>query len=459
MSEPGRSPLDAPRAAYVHIPFCRRRCYYCDFPISVLGDRLRGEASGTIQQYLDLLEREIAHTPRSGQPLSTVFLGGGTPSLLSANQLRRILTHLEQHFGIAPDAEISIEMDPGTFDLEQLEGYLAAGITRISLGVQAFQTELLQACGRTHTIADIEQAASWLHQVGMTNFSLDLISGLPHQTMEQWQESLQAAIALQPAHLSVYDLTIEPATAFSKQYQPGATPLPSDDATAQMYRVTQQTLTAAGFEHYEISNYARSGYQCRHNRVYWENRPFYGFGMGAASYLSGQRFSRPRTRQDYHQWLEAWIASGGIFDCPTNTPLEVLQDTLMLGLRLQEGVNLGAIAAQFGAAYPVEILAALRPHQQRGWVQFVDECLNPLPFPPPGEAFVPGELVQNSKKSDFSDSPSTQLGHPATEIRFLYRRSSHQRLRLTDPEGFLVSNVILSDLFNRLEEISESAAN
>ena len=306
-----------PRSAYLHIPFCRRRCYYCDFAVSIVGDRppiartaglpeepVNGSNSGTIAHYVEILCQEIRLTQATGQPLETVFFGGGTPSLLSVEQLHRILHTLDQQFGIANGAEISMEIDPGTFDLPQLQGYRDAGVNRVSIGVQAFQPELLQACGRSHTVDDVYTAIELVHQAGFKNFSLDLISGLPHQTLTHWQESLEQAIALAPTHLSCYDLTIEPVTAFGRQYKPGMQPLPSDETTAEMYRMAQRLLTTAGYAHYEISNYAQPGYQCRHNRVYWENRSFFGFGMGATSYLEHDRFSRPRKTREYYEWVE-----------------------------------------------------------------------------------------------------------------------------------------------------------
>ena len=379
-----------PTAAYVHIPFCRRRCFYCDFPISVVGDKGRS-ASTMIEDYLAALIKDIQLTFAERQPLKTVFFGGGTPSLLSPAQLEQIILAIALRFGIASDAEISMEIDPGTFDRDRLLGYLAAGVNRFSLGVQTFDEELLKLCGRSHTLADVMQAVEIIQQLGIKNFSLDLISGLPQQTLEHCQTSLEQAIAIAPQHLSCYDLVLEPVTAFGKQYQPGETPLPNDDDTAEMYRLTQQTLTAAGYEHYEISNYAQSNYQCRHNRVYWENKPYYGFGMGAASYVAGQRFSRPRTRREYYAWLEA----GAVIDAPEISFTDYLLETLMLGLRLASGVNL----AQFSPQVQQAILSAVKPYLQRGWVE------------------ITGRDNQSAK------------------------------LRLSDPEGFLFSNTILATLF------------
>jgi putative oxygen-independent coproporphyrinogen III oxidase len=402
-------------AAYIHIPFCRRRCYYCDFPISVVGDRTQGDNSGAIVQYINGLNQEILTTPTSGQPLQTVFFGGGTPSLLSVGQLEQVLKVLDQQFGIDSSAELSIEIDPGTFDLAQLQGYLAAGINRVSLGVQAFQQELLQACGRSHTADDVYAAVELIRQAGVSNFSLDLISGLPHQTLEQWEESLQQAIALNPTHLSVYDLIVEPVTAFGRQYKPGAKPLPSDEMTAQMYRLADQVLSSAGYEHYEISNYAKTGYQCRHNRVYWENRAYYGFGMGAASYVQGQRFTRPRTRREYSQWVEELGRNGGAIACPQTPTSEILLDTLMLGLRLAEGLRLADLAQQFGSAAVDQILITLKPYFRQGWVELFD-------------------------------TETCCLVEPEFEVN---QFSPTLSLQLSKPEGFLFSNVVLTALFEQ----------
>ncbi|MGI8504257.1 MAG: radical SAM family heme chaperone HemW [Hassallia sp.] len=382
-----------PSSAYVHIPFCRRRCFYCDFPVSVVGDRLRGETSVGISHYVDVLIKEIAATA-IGLPLKTIFFGGGTPSLLSIEQLRRILEALEQRFGICPGAEISMEMDPGTFDLEHLQGYRRCGVNRVSLGVQAFESELLQIAGRSHTVDDIFATVDLIRYVGVPKFSIDLISGLPHQTLDRWQYSLEKAVATAPTHISIYDLTIEPGTAFGRFYKPGDQPLPTDEVTVQMYRLAQQILTRAGYEHYEISNYAQPGHQCQHNRIYWENRPYYGFGMGAASYLEGKRFTRPRKTKEYYSWVE----TGSVIDCDVTPSEEILLDTLMLGLRLAEGVDLDALTFQFGEEKVKEIYKCLQPYFEKYWVEVVGG-----------------------------------------------------RLKLSDPDGFLFSNVVLAKLFEKLE--------
>ncbi|MBD0266770.1 MAG: coproporphyrinogen III oxidase [Cyanobacteria bacterium Co-bin8] len=409
-----------PQSAYIHIPFCRRRCFYCDFPIAVLGDRKRGENSGTIEQYIATLCREIAITPATSLPLQTVFFGGGTPSLLSVRQLEQVLTVLDQRFGIASEAEISMEMDPGTFDLAHLQGYLALGVNRISLGVQAFDDDLLKACGRTHSVAEVYQSAEWLMQTGVASWSLDLISGLPHQTMALWQAGLERAIALQPHHLSVYDLTVEPQTVFAHRYEAGAAPLPTDEQTADMYRLAQQRLTASGYQHYEISNYAQPGHQCRHNCTYWENRPYYGFGMSAASYVNGQRFGRPRKTREYSQWVKDLEQQQGLIQSPVTSPGEQFLDQLMVGLRLAVGVSSAALAPVCDLPTWQRLMQCLEPHIQKGWV-----CLDP-----------------QSDPLDESQLPS----NIPTQVR----------LRLSDPEGFLFSNVVLVDLFQTFADLIES---
>lgn len=384
-----------PSSAYVHIPFCRRRCFYCDFPVFVVGNNSRGENSGTIGEYVEVLCQEIRIAPTYSQPLETIFFGGGTPSLLSTAQLQSILTTLEQRFGIASGVEISMEIDPGTFDFVHIAGYRSLGVNRVSLGVQAFQEELLKTAGRSHSLIDIFTAIELIHKVEIPEFSLDLISGLPYQSLAQWQDSLIQAVAATPTHISIYDLTIEPGTAFNRYYKPGDHPLPTDETTVKMYQMGQKTLTDAGYEHYEISNYAQPGHQCQHNRVYWQNRPYYGFGMGAASYIQGKRFTRPRKTQEYYQWLK----NGAVIDCEITPQADVLLETLMLGLRLAEGVSLNSLATNFGNHQVERIQSCLQPYFAQGWVKIVGD-----------------------------------------------------RLRFSDPDGFIFSNVMLAKLFEKLGE-------
>ena len=401
-----------PCSAYLHFPFCRRRCYYCDFPITVLGDKTDINTSFAIQEYVDFLCQEIAITPILGASLDTVFFGGGTPSLLPVTALERILIALDKRFEISSTAEISLEIDPGTFTQEQLQGYQQAGVNRVSLGVQAFQDDLLRVCGRFHSVQQIFTAIDLIRQVGFSVVSFDLISGLPHQTITQWQDSLETAISLEPEHLSCYDLVLEPVTAFGKKYDSGESPLPTDETAAQMYRIAQQILTNAGYQHYEISNYAQPGYQCRHNRVYWENRPYYGFGMGAASYVNYQRFTRPRTRREYYIWVNNLSESLTEINNLKISETDILLEFLMLGFRLAEGIKSAQIQDLFGQPIWQKIVECLQQYCREGWVIGLKDT---------------GEVINNPEKLYQSD-----------------------RIRLTDPEGFLFSNTVLSDLFEKL---------
>jgi putative oxygen-independent coproporphyrinogen III oxidase len=393
-----------PTAAYLHIPFCRRRCFYCDFPVYVVGDNRSGANSNFVQTYVTTLEQEIRLSPKnSSDPLATIFFGGGTPSLLTPAQIDRLLQTLNQQFSIAKNAEISMEIDPGTFNLTQLQGYQAAGVNRFSMGVQAWQDSLLALCGRSHRVAEITESLRIFTQAKISNWSIDLISGLPQQTMADWQESLTQTIAHHPPHLSVYDLIVEVGTPFAKHYQPEAcassnddrVPLPDDTTTAQMYRTAQQQLVAAGYEHYEISNYARSGHSCRHNQVYWQNLPYYAFGMGAASYLAGTRFTRPRHSQAYL----AWVAAGATYPLEPNGQLDRFLETLMLGLRTAQGIDIAKLIPEFGQELWQQAWAKLQPH-------------------------APHWLLPHSSVMPIAG-----------------------QLRLTDPEGFLYSNLVLADLF------------
>jgi putative oxygen-independent coproporphyrinogen III oxidase len=365
--------------------------------VFVVGDRHTGASSGNIQLYVDRLACEIAAQINYQQPLETIFFGGGTPSLLTVEQIGQILDLLAAKFGIASNAEISMEIDPGTFDLRQLQGYLQAGVNRVSIGVQAFQENLLQLCGRSHTVGDIYRASELIHQGGVANWSLDLISGLPQQSIANWVDSLECAIALQPAHISCYDLIVEAQTPFAKQYQPGDKPLPSDETTAQMYRTAQQMLSGAGYEHYEISNYAKAGSQCRHNLTYWHNQPYYAFGMGAASNLEHYRFTRPRKTQEYYQW----VADGGNWQVDLTPSADRFLETLMLGLRLSRGVSLRAIESEFGIDRVERLLKCLERYRQQGWV----------------------ETAMSADDNCY--------------------------LRLSDPEGLLFSNVVLTEIFSQ----------
>lgn len=391
--------------------------------------------------YVDMLCREIEATPRlndDDRPLQTIFFGGGTPSLISLKCLSQALTLLDRRYGISTDAEISIEADPGTFTIDQLRSYRSLGITRASVGAQAFQDELLQTCGRAHDVCDIYKAIEAMHAADMPTWSLDLMSGLPGLTMDSWEYSLNAAMDASPHHISVYDLQLEEKTPFGKKYRPGVSPLPSDEETAAMYCAASHILrNQGGFEHYEVSNYAKLGHRCKHNMVYWEGGQYYAFGMGAASYMQGHRFSRPRQLKSYTEWVMSLeerkkesrggqpIVPGS--EGPIETEEDRLTDTIMLRLRLRDGLDLDQIAREFknGRDIITAIMDCLKERIEMGHVATV---------------------LESSSSDDEKYSSNNGFGK---------RHGDKKRniIRLSDPEGFLVSNDVISDIFVALDEL------
>ena len=469
----------SPTAAYVHLPFCRRRCFYCDFPIVAVGERTeqtKNHIDAFMSDYVDLVCREIAATSKNrsassgSNALKTVFLGGGTPSLISVPLLAKIIQELKCHFKVASDAEISMEMDPGTFDREKLAGFLEAGVTRLSLGVQSFQSELLQACGRAHGLQDVYDAVDAIHWNDVKNWSLDLMASLPNQTLQQWEQSLQEAVSLKPAHISVYDLQIEEGTLFHRWFKAGQEPLPSDDKSAELYCTASRRLREAGFEHYEVSNYAMPGFQCRHNLVYWENQPFYAFGLGSTSYVDGQRLARPRKLKDYAVFVEN-LSTSSRQDSNVESKLQLedqVLDTVMLSLRLARGLNLIEFQAKFGLSLTATLCNCLVPFVENGLVEaldaqrhtissslYIDNWKNAkLQSSKIFDLVVVGDLISSSEDSLVHvsvEEPAGGLtdGAPGNLPEGDYvRRAAF--VRLTDPEGFLLSNEVISSIFAAL---------
>ena len=377
---PFRPPGYPPRSAYLHLPFCHRRCFYCDFPVVPLGDLARGEASApgsrSIAAYLELLHQEIATAPL-GPPLSTVYFGGGTPSLLTPAQIGGLVRALRSRFGLAPGAEVTLELDPASFDQQRLRGYLAGGINRVSLGGQSFDDQVLSDLGRRHRGADVVEAARWLSEAcldgRLASWSLDLIQGVPQAVgagLEAWGRQLQQAIGLQPPHLSVYDLSIEPGTVFERRQEQGDLDLPDQDQGADLMELTWRALSATGYGHYEISNFAKPGHASRHNRVYWSGAGWWGFGMGATGAPWGERVARPRTREAYAAWLVQELGKGGVdgrrAEAATPTPSGglPLDERLMVGLRRREGVAMEPLLAQQGLG-PQEVTRQVAQLRQR----------------------------------------------------------------------------------------------
>lgn len=331
-------------ALYLHIPFCRRKCPYCDF-YSVAED------SGKLKGYPELLLRHLRLARAKGArgPFEAVFFGGGTPSLLPAAAVAQILACARDLFGFDLNIEISLEANPGTVTAASLEGYRQAGVNRLSLGVQSLQPDNLQRLGRIHDAAQAREAVALARAAGFSNLSLDLIFGLPGQTRVDLQAELADFLALEPEHLSVYGLTIEDQTPFHHQHRRGELSLPAEETAAAMFLDLHQRLTGGGYQHYEISNYARPGFACRHNQRYWRRQPYLGLGAGAHSFQAegwGSRWSVPPNLELFAEALSAGHDPAEQLE--TFDRQGAMAEALYLGLRTAEGVAEAEFHARFG---------------------------------------------------------------------------------------------------------------
>lgn len=336
-------PLHAwtPRALYLHIPFCTNKCYYCDFNSYV--------AEGQpIDAYLDALEREMEMTVASLPPerIDTVFVGGGTPTVLNPAQMTRFLAAVRRHFPLSPDAEYTMEANPGTTDMEKLEAMREGGVNRISFGAQTFDDELLRRIGRIHEANDVVRSVGNAKAAGFANLSIDLMFGLPNQKLHHLQDSVTRALELDLPHYSLYSLKIEENTLFHRLYERGELPLPEEEEEIAMYRHLIERLSAAGRGQYEISNFARPGFESRHNTTYWRNEPYYGLGAGAHGYARGLRHVNIKGVQPYIDKANVALPR---LETHEVTPDEAMEDFMMVGLRLLAGVRERDFAAQFGA--------------------------------------------------------------------------------------------------------------
>lgn len=317
------------RGLYVHVPFCFHKCHYCDFYSFV-------DREGRSGEYIGQVRRDVSWAlERVEGEIETVFVGGGTPTLLTADELRAFTAEVRR-FPLASAVEWTVEANPETIDLEKARVLADAGVNRVSIGAQSFDPRHLKTLERWHDPVNVARAAGFLREAGIANFNIDLIFGIPGQTLEEWRRDLGRALEIGPGHLSCYGLTYEPNTAMAKRLERGEFE-PCDDALeAEMYDATRETLAAAGFVQYEVSNYARPGRECRHNLVYWRNEPWWAIGPSASGYLAGHRFKVvPR--------LGDWLARGADASAPVvdhEAPDERrnASEALMLGLRLSEGI-------------------------------------------------------------------------------------------------------------------------
>ena len=327
---------------YLHIPFCARKCAYCDFLSFSQGPDVQ-------KQYVERLIEEIA-TASAGfrdTTVTSVFVGGGTPSILESGEMVRIFEALRQNFQIAKDAEISMEANPGTVTEKKLRDYKRAGINRLSFGLQSAENHQLKALGRIHSYQEFLESYRLARACGFKNINVDLMSALPGQTVDSWIETLRKVAALEPEHISAYSLIIEEGTPFYEKYgeHRGEGFLPDEDAEREMYHKTRSVLNELGYERYEISNYAKPGYECRHNIGYWTGVSYLGLGLGASSYIKKCRFCNT---SDLAEYLKE--GPGRRYDEIILTEQDMQEEYFFVGLRLVRGVSLKQFEAQFGVS-------------------------------------------------------------------------------------------------------------
>ena len=324
---------------YIHIPFCTTKCYYCAFNTYSFHKE-------QAKAYLDALRTEMKLYAPQTAPLKTIFIGGGTPSILSAKALEQLLSDLQRHFQICLDTEITVECNPGTVDSEKLSVMKNAGVNRLSFGLQAMQDEILRQLGRIHTVAEFLHSYQLARENGFEDINIDLIFALPKQTMKAWQDTLNAVISLEPEHISAYNLVMEESTPFYEWWKAGEFVLPSEDTEADMFQWTIETLTSHGYTHYEICNFARPNREAKHNLVYWNNQEYIGLGVGACGYVEGVRYTNIRGIPPYIEALHQ--CNKPISDTERLTGDAEKAETLMLALRKREGICLADYERHFG---------------------------------------------------------------------------------------------------------------
>jgi oxygen-independent coproporphyrinogen-3 oxidase len=354
-----------PLGVYISVPFCRTKCSYCNFASDVF-------SRAVFERYVDRVCSDIANAERDAadmggkfeREVDSIYLGGGTPTVLDPAQLQRLFDAVRGQFSVRPDAEVTVECAPGTLSSPLLEVLPRCGVNRVSLGVQSFVDREAAAVGRLHKHATVLEDIAHLRAAGISNINIDLIAGLPHQTAQSWQESLQQLIASEVPHASIYMLEVDDESRLGRELIAGGTRyhahfVPDDDATADFYLAACEMLSAAGISQYEISNFSRPGFESRHNLKYWTRQPYLGFGVDAHSMLVSARPASDAVRLATADVLEKY-GSGSSLQKTTVSSDAALEETFFLGLRLNSGVDLGRVAERFGqpALIPLQAVIA-----------------------------------------------------------------------------------------------------
>lgn len=349
-----------PLELYVHIPFCVRKCQYCDF--------LSGPSDEeTKDRYIEALLKEIrAAEHTEDYEIVSVFIGGGTPSALKAEAIASIMRTLQEQFFFCEDAEVTIEANPGTVDLEKLTIYRNVGINRLSLGLQSTDAEELKLLGRIHSYEEFLKSYEWAREAGFSNINIDLMFAIPGQTGEAWRQHLYQVAELNPEHISAYSLIIEEGTPFAEQNLD----LPDEDTEYQMYEDTAEILERYGYRQYEISNYAKQGYMCRHNAGYWQRREYLGFGLGASSLYRGMRFSNTRRMQEYLK--ESRNPDQIRKDVTVLSRNEQIEEFMFLGLRMTEGISEKKFEENFDVRLMDVYGDILQKYEETGFMEHIE---------------------------------------------------------------------------------------
>lgn len=354
--------IKQPLGIYIHIPFCLQKCLYCDFC------SFPQAREDVVSQYVEVLTSQIASwgcrcaqdTPAHTRPtVDTVYFGGGTPTLLTLPQWEQLMGELHKHFALLPDAEITAETNPAAVGTDVLRALRRMGINRLSMGVQSANEVELRALGRVHSFAQAQETFAAARSAGFDNISADIMLGIPHQTRDSLQRTLSQIIALQPTHLSAYLLKVEDGTPFGRMRE--QLPLPDEDTQVALYTDTVGTLAAAGYARYEISNFARAGYDSRHNLRYWLGQPYLGLGLAAHSDFGGERFAAGRD-------MAAFLRGEWVAETHRVSEAERLEEYLMLRLRLEEGIDPADYAARFGRDFSRDFGEVLAPYRRAALV-------------------------------------------------------------------------------------------
>lgn len=350
---------------YVHIPFCQSKCFYCDFASQV-------SSHETIEQYLQMLIREMAFYAQDkriqDRKFESLFIGGGTPSVLSEDQLHRLFKAIFYYFDFQEGFEATLEANPGSLTESKIRVAQSHGVQRFSLGIQSFDDTLLKQIGRGHTAQVARETMSALKKCGVENWNIDFIYGLPGQSLEQWQQTLQEAISWQPTHLSLYNLIVEESTPFGQMQKQGQLRLPAEEEQLEMMSLANRIATDAGYKQYEISNYCQPGFECRHNLIYWQNREYLGLGLAAYSYLDQHRFSHSA---DLKAYLNHWHTHNTplISDDEVCTSEIERTETILMGLRLLKGISYQEMDTRFQIDFRTEYAEAISANLKNGWLE------------------------------------------------------------------------------------------